>query len=138
MIQGQITWFEIPVENLDRAILFYSEVLAIKIEKNKFLAQEYGIFNKDTGDTVKGALVKKTDYHPGAGIILFFYVIDLLESLKKVERFGGKVLVEKTLLKQQTAEGFLSIKQNLIDGNIGYIAEFLDCEGNRICLYSNS
>lgn len=138
MIQGQITWFEIPVENLDRAILFYSEVLAIKIEKNKFLAQEYGIFNKDKDDTVKGALVKKTDYLPGTGIILFFYVIDLLESLKKVERFGGKVLVEKTLLKQQTAEGFLSIKQNLIDGNIGYIAESLDCEGNCICLYSNS
>ena len=34
MIQGQITWFEIPVEDLDRSIKFYSEVLNIKIEKN--------------------------------------------------------------------------------------------------------
>ena len=48
------------------------------------------------------------------------------------------MLVEKTLLKQQTKEGFLSIKQNLIDGNVGYYAEFIDCEGNHISLYSNS
>lgn len=137
MIQGQITWFEIPVENLDRAILFYSEVLFIKIEKNKFLNQEYGIFNKEI-NTVKGALVKKVDHQPGSGIILFFYVVDLIDSLKKVERFGGKVLIEKTLLKQQSADGFLSIKQNMIDGNIGYYAEFIDSEGNKICLYSNS
>lgn len=137
MIQGQVTWFEIPVENLDRAILFYSEVLSINIEKNKFLNQEYGIFNKNT-NVIKGALVKKIDHTPGVGIVLFFYVVDLLDSLKKVEAFGGKILMEKTLLKQQTAEGFLSIKQNLIDGNVGYVAEFIDCEGNRICLYSNS
>lgn len=137
MIQGQITWFEIPVEDLDRSIKFYSEVLNIKIEKNKFLKQEYGIFNKEV-DTIKGALVKKENHTPGIGIILFFYVIDLSDSLKKVEQLGGNVLVEKTLLKQQTEEGFLAIKQNLIDDNIGYYAEFIDCEGNKICLYSNS
>jgi uncharacterized protein len=137
MVQGQITWFEIPVEDLDRAIAFYSEVLRIKIEKNTFLKNEYGIFNKEI-NTIKGALVKKKNHQPGVGIVLFFYVVDLLDSLRKVAQFGGKVLVEKTLLKQETAEGFLAIKQNLIDGNIGYYAEFYDSEGNRICLYSNS
>lgn len=137
MIQGQITWFEIPVEDLDRAISFYTKVLGIKIEKSKFLKQEYGVFNKEV-NTIKGALVKKENHIPGEGIILFFYVIDLSDSLKKVESFGGKILVEKTLLKQQTEDGFLSIKQNLIDGNIGYYAEFIDSEGNKICLYSNS
>ena len=137
MIQGQITWFEIPVEDLDRAITFYTKVLSIKIEKNKFLKQEYGIFNGEIS-TIKGALVKKQNHQPGTGIILFFYVVDLLDSLKKVEQFGGKILIEKTLLKQQTEDGFLFIKQNLIDGNIGYYAEFMDCEGNRSCLYSNS
>ena len=137
MIQGQITWFEIPVEDLDRAIRFYTEVLGIKIEKNKFLKQEYGVFNKEI-NTIKGALVKKENHQAGFGIILFFYVIDLSESLKNVEQYGGKILIEKTLLKQETEEGFLFIKQNLIDGNIGYYAEFIDSEGNKICLYSNS
>jgi predicted enzyme related to lactoylglutathione lyase len=137
MLQGQISWFEIPVEDLDRAITFYTNVLVIKIEKNKFLKQEYGVFNRDI-NTIKGALVKKENHQAGSGIVLFFYVIDLSESLKNVEQFGGKVLIEKTLLKQQTEEGFLAIKQNLIDNNIGYYAEFIDCEGNKICLYSNS
>ena len=137
MVQGQITWFEIPVEDLDRAITFYTNVLVIKIEKNKFLKLEYGVFNRDI-NTIKGALVKKENHQAGTGIVLFFYVIDLSESLKNVEQYGGKVLIEKTLLKQQTEEGFLAIKQNLIDNNIGYYAEFIDCEGNKICLYSNS
>ena len=137
MVQGQIIWFEIPVEDLDRAITFYTNVLVIKIEKNKFLNQEYGVFNRDI-NTIKGALVKKENHQAGTGIVLFFYVIDLSESLKNVEQYGGKVLIEKTLLKQQTEDGFLAIKQNLIDDNIGYYAEFIDCEGNKICLYSNS
>ncbi len=137
MIQGQITWFEVPVDNLDRAIKFYSEVLNIKIEKHKLLNNEYGVFNKES-NTTKGALVKRDNHQPGTGIILFFYVIDLINSLKKVELYGGKILVGKTLLKQQTSDGFLAIKQNLIDNNVGYYAEFTDCEGNKICLYSNS
>ena len=98
MVQGQITWFEIPVEDLDRAITFYTNVLVIKIEKNKFLKQEYGVFNRDI-NTIKGALVKKENHQAGTGIVLFFYVIDLSESLKNVEQYGGKVLIEKTLLE---------------------------------------
>lgn len=137
MIQGQIVWFEIPVMDLERAIQFYTEVLAIRIEKIKFLDSEQGIFNKDES-TVKGVLIVKENHMPGSGIVLFFYVLNLSESLEKVEKFGGKILIEKTLLKQKTTGGYLSINSNLIDGKIGYFAEFLDCEGNKICLYSNS
>lgn len=137
MAQLQIMWFEIPVIEIDRAIVFYKEVLKADIEKNKLLDKDYGVFNK-YNDEIKGALVVKENHKPGEGVILFFYVIDLLESLKNVERLGGKIIISKTLLKQQTAEGFLAIKNNLIDGKIGYFAEFIDCEGNRICLYSNS
>lgn len=137
MIQGQIMWFEIPVLNLDKAIQFYSEVLAINIEKIKFLDAELGVFNKDK-ETTKGVLAVKENHSPGSGIVLFFYVHNLSESLTKVEEFGGKIITEKTLLKQKTTEGYLSINTNLIDGKVGYFAEFLDCEGNRICLYGHN
>lgn len=137
MIQGQIIWFEIPVKNLDRAIVFYSEVLFIKIEKIKFLEQEYGVFNIDKS-AIRGAIVAKENHNPGTGIILFFYVVDLIDSLKSVVKFGGRVVVEKTLIKQKNTEGYLTINNNLIDGNIGYYAEFIDREGNLACLYSNS
>ena len=137
MIQGQIIWFEIPVKNLDRSIVFYSEVLCISIEKTHFLDKEYGVFNKDQ-NVIKGVLTEKENYSPGTGIILFFYVEELTESLASVIEFGGKVIVEKTLLKQKTSEGYLTIKSNMIGGSTGYYAEIIDCEGNRICLYSNS
>lgn len=58
MMNGQIVWFEIPVKELDRSILFYKEVLSVSIEKNKFLEEEYGIFNK-VKDNVRGALAVK-------------------------------------------------------------------------------
>lgn len=137
MIQGQVVWFEIPVTDLERAILFYTKILSIKIEKKNFLDKEHGVFNCDR-ETTKGVLVIKENYNPGSGIILFFYVVNLSESLAKVEKYGGKVLVEKTLIKQKTSGSYLAISSNLIDGKIGYFSEFLDCEGNRICLYSNS
>lgn len=137
MINGQIVWFEIPVIDLDRATKFYSEVLGVKIERRTFLETENGILNFDK-DAIKGVLVVKEDHKPGQGIVLFFFVVDLLESLEKVTELGGKILVNKTLLKQKTASGSLTINSNLIDNNLGYYAEFIDCEGNRICLYSNS
>lgn len=137
MIQGQIMWFEIPVKNLDRSILFYSKVLCISIEKTKFLDQDHGIFNKDQ-NTMKGALVEKENHNPGTGVILFFYVEELTESLENVVKYGGEVIIEKTLLKQKTSEGYLTIKSNMIGGDIGYYAEIIDSEGNRMCLYSNS
>lgn len=137
MIQGQIVWFEIPVKNLDRAILFYSEVLAIKIEKNKFIDLEYGVFNREE-NTIKGVLVVKENQNSGAGIVLFFYVIDISESLSNVEKLGGHILVEKTLIRQKNKNGDFTINENLIDGKMGYYSEILDCDGNRISLYSNS
>ena len=137
MINGQIVWFEIPVKNLDNPMHFYSEVLSIKLKKMKFLDQEYCVFNKDESG-VKGVLVVKENIRSGPGIILFFYVVDMSESLKSAIKLGGKILTEKTLIKQKTNEGEISITSNLIDGNVGYYSEFNDCDGNQICLYSNS
>lgn len=100
MIQGQIVWFEIPVKDLDKAILFYSEVLSINIEKNKFLDQEYAVFNKNV-DVIKGVLVVKENVTIGQGVVLFFYVVDIYESLRNVEKLGGKIITEKTLIKKK-------------------------------------
>jgi uncharacterized protein len=136
MIQGQVVWFEIPVRDLDKAMRFYSEVLSVKIEKSKFIDLEYGVFNKED-KSIKGVLVGKENKNPSEGIVLFFYVIDMSDSLRSVVKLGGKIVIEKTLLKQKTKEGY-TLNNNLIDDNMGYYSEFTDCDGNRICLYSNS
>jgi predicted enzyme related to lactoylglutathione lyase len=136
MTNGKIVWFEIPVNHLERSIQFYSKVLSVKIEKNKFLDEEHGVFNIQ--DSVRGVLVERKDHNFCPGIVLFFYVIDISESIREVERNGGQIIRGKTLIKQRNQFGQVTINDNLIDGNLGYYAEILDCDGNRISLYSNS
>lgn len=137
MEKGQVVWFEIPVIDLDRAINFYTNVLSVKVEKIKFLDIEQGFFDMNK-NAIKGALTLNEKGVANSGIVLFFYVISISDSLKNVIKFGGEIIKEKTLLKQKSKEGWLTIRGNMIDGNVGYYAEILDSEGNRISLYSNS
>lgn len=137
MNQGQIVWFEIPVDNLDRAIDFYSNILLIKVKRIMMLDQELGYLDKGTG-TVGGVLTKKENYQIGKGSIIYFYVVDISEILENVTKSNGIIITDKTLLKQKNSSGNFVITNNLIDQNVGYYAEVIDSEGNRIGLYSNS
>jgi predicted enzyme related to lactoylglutathione lyase len=137
MDQGQIIWFEIPVNDLNRAIEFYSNALMIKIKRITFLDQEQGLLDKGKGPA-GGVLIEKKDHRPGSGCVLFFYVVDITSVLSKVPNYLGTVITGKTLLKQKNSSGNVIITNNLIDENVGYYAEITDSEGNRIGLYSNS
>lgn len=53
------------------------------------------------------------------GTILYFNSLDVTIEAKKIEPAGGKLLFPKTSI-----------------GNFGFIAHFIDTEGNRIGLYS--
>jgi uncharacterized protein len=137
MKHANIIWFEIPVENLDRAIRFYSGMLGVTIEKQMLLDKPYGIFKREnTG--VGGVLVKKDTDVPGTGVILFFYVNILSDAIETACANGGKLITPKTLIKQTDDKGNRTIAQNLIDNQVGYFAELMDSEGNRISLYSHS
>ena len=136
MKHSNIIWFEIPIENLDRAVRFYSAILGTSIQKQMLLDKEYGIFKREnTG--VGGVLVKKDNVKPGSGIILFFYVNVLSDAIEAACHNGGKVITPKTLIKQTDEKGNRTIAQNLIDNQIGYFAELVDSEGNHISLYSH-
>jgi uncharacterized protein len=137
MDRGQIVWFEIPVENLDRAIDFYSNALMIKVKRIMMLDEELGYLDKGNG-TASGVLIKKANHKPGQGCILFFYVVDITEILENVIQYKGVIITNKTLLKQKNDSGNVVIANNFIDQNVGYFAEIEDSEGNRIGLYSNS
>ncbi len=136
MKHSNIIWFEIAVQDLDRAVLFYSSMLDTTIEKQILLDKEYGIFKREnTG--IGGVLVKKPNSVHGSGIILFFYVNVLSDAIEAACNNGGKIIVPKMLIKQQDKAGKLTIAQNLIDNQVGYFAELTDSEGNHISLYSH-
>lgn len=137
MKNGQLCWFEIPAANLERAIHFYSAVFSLTFERKMLLDKEYALFNKDK-QTIGGVIVEKENYYPGSGAILFFHVTDISKVLKTAVELKGKVVINKTFLKQKNSYGDIIIPQNLIDGKMGYYAEIADSEGNHIGLYSNN
>ncbi|HXD91609.1 MAG TPA: VOC family protein [Bacteroidia bacterium] len=135
MKHANIVWFEIPVKNLDRAITFYSQLLGITITRHKLYQTEYGIFDKkNTG--ISGSL-KVDENKVGKGVNLFFFVNVLSDAIDIALACGGKIVLEKALLKQVDAHGKTVLAHNMIDNQVGYYAEILDSEGNQISLYSH-
>jgi|SRR5579871_5369702 len=114
-----ICWFDLPVADLDRAIGFYTQVLAAKIEKMDF-GMPLGIFDH-TDDTVGGCLTQEENFRPfDHGLLLYFNVNGRLDdALTHVTAQGGKILEPKHAI-----------------GSYGYRAVVLDSEGNRIALHS--
>lgn len=120
-----VSWFEIPVVDMDRAKTFYEKVFDIKIRIEQFgdtiMGWFPGLENTDAPGA-SGALVYNKDfYKPSAnGTLVYFSSPEITYELSKVEEAGGVTLNEKTL----------------ISDDIGYMAVILDTEGNRIALYS--
>ncbi|MBK9177679.1 MAG: VOC family protein, partial [Flavobacteriales bacterium] len=72
---------------------------------------------------VGGAIVKSGMHKPSKeGTLVYLNANpDLAESLGRVEKAGGKVLMPKTH----------------ISDDIGYMAFFMDTEGNAVAMHSN-
>ena len=123
-MKNAVNWFEIPVKDYNRAKLFYTTILGTEItdfpmpEEN----MKYGIFTHDEEKQgVGGAIIESEGQNPTTdGCTIYLNGgEDLGLSLSRVERSGGKVLMNKTNI-----------------GENGFIAQFLDTEGNRVALHS--
>lgn len=120
-----VGWFEIPVNNMDRAIQFYETVFGFKLAKNTVGQLEMAWF-PEIPDSIgsNGSLVCHPDhYRPSAdGTLIYFTAFsgDVAIELSRVEPAGGKVLMPRTLITE----------------DIGYMGLFLDTEGNRVAIHS--
>lgn len=118
-----INWFEIPMTEVARAKAFYEQVFDIKMEEFEMAGMAMVMFPSTPGaGNVNGALVKSEYHQPSTtGALLYLNANpDLSAVLDRVEAAGGQVNMPKTL----------------IDAETGYMAFFLDSEGNRIGLHS--
>jgi uncharacterized protein len=116
-----VSYFEIPVVDMPRAIAFYRSVFAITLESTTIDGNEMALFPSTPDNPgVTGALAKGESYRPSLdGSRLYFAVKDIGDTLARVVSAGGRVLYPKTSI-----------------GALGHVAEFEDCEGNRIALSS--
>jgi uncharacterized protein len=118
-----VNWFEIPVENMDRAKEFYEYVFNCELALNEMgpaLMAWFPMVQDGPGAT--GSLIKADGYTPSvAGSLVYFSVEDIDATLKRVEEKGGKTLNPK-----------MSI------GEHGFFGNFVDSEGNRVALHTAS
>jgi len=125
MEHNMVGWFEIPVANMDRAKKFYDTVFQIEIGVQDFGGVQMGWFPYAEGKSgAAGSLIKNAAYIPSdtKGVLIYFSSADTNSELDRVEAAGGKVIQPKTQ----------------ISPDIGYMALFIDTEGNRMALHSRA
>lgn len=123
MKANMVAWFEIPVNDMGRAKVFYDKVFNISINIQEMGDVLMGFFPSiEGGPGAMGSLVKEGSYIPShEGTVIYFSSDNLQVELDRVEKAGGKILQEKTR----------------ISPDHGYMGVFQDSEGNRIALYSH-
>ena len=115
-------WVEIPVKDFERVKKFYETVFELEISMVPIPRGKYGIFPLDVKALgAGGALVEGDGYEPSekATIVYIDRFEDLTVPLSRVEKAGGKILLQKS-----------------DNAGFGFIAQFIDTEGNRIGLHS--
>lgn len=113
-------YFEIPVNDLDRAMKFYSRVFECEFAKDSIHGNEMAFFPFDEKNKgITGALAKGEIYKPSvSGTLIYLSTFNLEATIQKVVDVGGEILFPKTEVS-----------------GLGWVAEFKDCEGNRVALF---
>lgn len=116
-----ITYFDIPATDFSRAVSFYKAILGLDINETEMFGTKMGFFPTN-GTNVSGAIVEGKDYKPSTdGVVVYLYGgNDLQNVLDKIESNKGKIIVPKTHISPE----------------VGYIAMFIDSEGNKMALHS--
>jgi hypothetical protein len=118
-----ISWFEIPAANFERAKAFYEKVFATKLfvpDPKQMMAMFPSDWQKGE---VGGAVAQRPNFEPSnKGVLVFLNGgDDLAVPLGRVQAAGGKVILPKTKIDMADA---------------GYMAIFVDVEGNTVGLHS--
>jgi len=115
-----ITWFEIPVRELDRAQRFYEAVLEQPMARETMGSEQMALFAAEA-DGIKGCLnIGAEAVAPSAGGTRVYLDASpsIDEALARVPRAGGRVVTPKVALPE----------------GMGFFAHVADTEGNVVGL----
>jgi len=120
-----ISWFEIPSVDLDRATTFYESIFNVRLFPMDLAQIRMRMFPvEDQATSIGGAVVHAEGfYEPSSTAGPLIYLNgnpDVQNVLDRVEAAGGKIVVPKTEISPE----------------YGFMAVFIDSEGNRIGLHS--
>lgn len=124
MKNNPVTWFEIYVNDMDRAKKFYetifaSEMTEMTVPDGMNMKMTAFPFQEGSPNTT-GALVQSSDMKAGGNsTLVYFETDDCLAEQNRVEQAGGKVAMPKFAI-----------------GQYGFCSICIDTEGNMFGLHS--
>ncbi|MEN3367362.1 MAG: uncharacterized protein V7606_4636 [Burkholderiales bacterium] len=121
MDNNPVAWFEIYVQDMERAKAFYESVFGVGLEKLDGAEIEMLAFPMQSERPgASGALVRMPGFSSGANsVLVYFSCTDCAVEAAKAASSGGKVEKEKFSI-----------------GQYGFISLIIDTEGNMIGLHS--
>lgn len=111
-------WIEIPAVDFNRAVTFYAEVFKIDFKVADYGTEKMAFFPKD-----EGAISFAPNFLPSKdGVLVSLSCEEAMDTIvSRIIANGGSILQAKTKIEAE---------------NRGFFAIFVDCEGNRMGLYS--
>src|ERR1700733_9606729 len=122
---SNVVWFELPVNDLNRATSFYESVFATKMATDERFPG-IAMFPKRHETATTGALAvthdPKIEGRPSTdGAVVYLNCDGEMDAvLKRAQAAGGQLL-------QEVAQ---------LPGGMGWIAQFRDLDGNRVGLHA--
>lgn len=121
--ENALNWFEIAVNDINRAKIFYETIFGIEMNVSEMMGMKMAFFiADDSTGKVSGALVQSEMHTPSmdGSVIYLNGNPDLEIPLSKINNAGGKIIMPKTFISEE----------------VGYMAFFVDTEGNKVALHS--
>ncbi|QSX79415.1 VOC family protein [Agrilutibacter solisilvae] len=120
MTGTSVGWFEIYVQDMERARKFYEAVFAVRLERLDSPSIEMWAFPMQPERGASGALVRMEGFPSGGNsTIVYFTCVDCATEGKRAAEKGGRIFKDKFSI-----------------GQYGFIVLVIDTEGNMIGLHS--
>jgi hypothetical protein len=123
MMKNLVAFFEIPALDFKRTVNFYEKVFGVNLQVMECETESMAFF-ADEKEHCYGAisycpsLIQPSD----KGVLLSLSCEDMDNTFEKIISLGGKKVIDKTKIESE---------------GMGYFGTFIDCEGNKIGLYSD-
>jgi predicted enzyme related to lactoylglutathione lyase len=123
---NSLNWFEIPAKDIHRAKTFYEKLFEMEMEPvQEMMGMKMAFFPSEIGSgKASGGLVQSEMHKPSMdGSVVYLNANPKIQTvIDRVEKAGGKVLMPRTEISPE----------------IGYMAFFVDSEGNKMALHAQN
>ena len=124
--ENSLNWFEIPAADLPRAQKFYETIFATKLDPlPEMMGMKMAAFPSEMGSGKANGGLAQSDMHKPSqeGAVIYLNANPSIDKVtERIEAAGGKLLMPKTQISPE----------------IGYMAFFIDSEGNKVGLHAQA